>query len=84
MKTTWEQDIKGLRSFLACCGVALAMIMRYKFVALSECIEGQCNTGKLESQLLVFGSLILCCGLVVVTYALTYVKRDTWKKLGKR
>lgn len=84
MKTTWEQDIKRLRSFLNCCAVALAMLMRYKFVALSECIEDRCSTGKLESQLLVFGILILCCGRVVVTYALTYVKRDTWKKLGKR
>ena len=80
MKTTWEQDIKGLRSFLACCGVALAMLMHYKMTAISNWLAEQCRMDTLTAQLCVFAVMMLCCGVIVVAYALTYVTKDTWKK----
>lgn len=83
MKTTWEQDIKRLRSFLNCCAVALALLMHYKMIAISNWLAEQAGMTTGMAQLCVLVVMVLCCGFIVVAYALTYVTKDTWKKLGK-
>lgn len=83
MKTTWEQDIKRLRSFLNCCTVALAMLMHYKMTAISNWLAEQCDMTTVMAQLCVLVVMMLCCVFIVVAYALTYVTKDTWKKISK-
>ena len=82
-RTTREQDFKRLRSFLTCCAVALAMLMRYKTIAISNWLAEQCGMDTVMARLCVFVVMMLCCGFIVVAYALTYVTKNNWKKSSK-